>query len=345
MDTIDLRSDTVTQPSAAMRQAMADAAVGDDVYGEDPTVNLLQQRAAELFGQEAALLVTSGTQGNLVAMLTHAPRGSEVILGDRSHIFLYEQGGLAALGGIMPHTLPVQQDGTLRLDDMAAAVRVDNVHFPRTRVIALENTQGTVGGVPLSSDYVAKVVQFAHARGLKVHIDGARIFNAATHYGITPAALMAGADSLTFCLSKGLGAPVGSVLVGSRQFIDEARRMRKLLGGGMRQAGILAAAGLIALESMRQRLQQDHDNAAYFAARLAEIPQLRLLSCHTNFVFFALEESVALSAEEFSARLQRSNILLQPYHGTARRFRAVFHCWIDQARVDRVVAAMQDVLA
>ncbi len=345
MDTIDLRSDTVTQPSAAMRQAMADAAVGDDVYGEDPTVNLLQQRAAELFGQEAALLVTSGTQGNLVAMLTHAPRGSEVILGDKSHIFLYEQGGLAALGGIMPHTLPVQQDGTLRLDDMAAAVRVDNVHFPRTRVIALENTQGTVGGVPLSSDYVAKVVQFAHARGLKVHIDGARIFNAATHYGITPAALMAGADSLTFCLSKGLGAPVGSVLVGSRQFIDEARRMRKLLGGGMRQAGILAAAGLIALESMRQRLQQDHDNAAYFAARLAEFPQLRLLSCHTNFVFFALEESVALSAEEFSARLQRSNILLQPYHGTARRFRAVFHCWIDQARVDRVVAAMQDVLA
>ena len=288
MDVIDLRSDTVTHPTREMRQAMADAVVGDDVYGEDPTVNRLEAEAAELFGMEAGLFVTSGTQGNLVALLTHVPRGGEVILGDKAHIFLYEQGGLSALGGIVPHTVPVQDDGTLLLSDLKRAIRAENDHFPRTRLIALENTQGTVGGVPLSPEYTLQVAQFAQAQGVKLHIDGARIFNAATAFGVAPADIVAGADSLTFCLSKGLGAPAGSLLVGPRDFIREARRHRKLLGGGMRQAGILAAAGLLAMHKMSRRLQEDHDNAAYLAAGLEAVPHLRLVSQHTNFVFFQL---------------------------------------------------------
>ena len=341
---IDLRSDTVSQPTPAMRQAMAAAVVGDDVYGEDPTVNRLEELAAGMFGQEAGLFVTSGTQGNLIALLTHCGRGNEVILGDKAHIFLYEQGGLAALGGIVPHTVPVQSDGTLHLDDLERAIRVDNIHFPRSGVIALENTQGTVGGVPLSPAYVQEVAELAHSNGLKLHIDGARIFNAATHFDVSPPAIMAGADSLSCCLSKGLCAPVGSVLVGSRNFIAEARRNRKLLGGGMRQAGILAAAGLIALETMSKRLQQDHDNAVYLAERIGKVPHLRLVSQHTNFTFFVLDEAAEITPEQFSQRLQERQVLLRPYHGTDRKFRAVIHYGIDRDKVDYVVAAMQAIL-
>ncbi|MFK5927749.1 MAG: low-specificity L-threonine aldolase [Desulfuromusa sp.] len=344
MDFIDLRSDTVTHPTPEMRDAMANAAVGDDVYGEDPTVNRLEAEAAEMFGMEAGLFVTSGTQGNLIALLTHAPRGSEVIVGDKAHIVLYEQGGMAALGGIMARTLPVQDDGTLLLSDIKQAIRGDNEHFPRTKLIAIENTQGTVGSVPLSPEYTRQVADLAHKHNLKLHIDGARIFNAATAYNVSPAEIIAGADSMTFCLSKGLGAPVGSILLGSKVFIKEAHRTRKVLGGGMRQAGILAAAGLIALHKMSQRLAQDHANAAYFSEMLMGIPGIKVLSQHTSFVFFWLKETAKLSPSEFSDQMREHNILLSPYPGYERKFRAVMHYWITRERVDEVVAAMKTVL-
>lgn len=345
MDKIDLRSDTVTWPTEAMRQAMANAAVGDDVYGEDPTVTQLEQDAARMFGKEAGLFVSSGTQGNLIALLAHCQRGAEIICGDKAHTFVYEQAGMAALGGIMPHTVPVHDDGSLALDDIEHAIRGDNPHFPRTQLITIENTQGTVGGQPLSQTYMHSVADLAHKHDLKLHIDGARIFNAATAYNVSVAELTAGADSVTFCLSKGLCAPVGSVLVGDADFIHEAHRMRKVVGGGMRQAGVLAAAGLIALHEMSQRLQADHDNAAYLAEGLSDIPGLRVMSCATNFVFFYLEEDAKLSPDELKAALAEYDILINPYPGFKRKFRCVLHYWITRERVDHVVNALKTVLA
>jgi len=344
MDMIDLRSDTVTHPTLEMREAMANAVVGDDVYGEDPTVNQLEAEAAAMFGMEAGLFVTSGTQGNLIALLTHVPRGGEIIVGDKAHIFLYEQGGCAAVGGIIPHILPVQDDGTLLLSDIEKAIRGDNDHFPRTRLVSIENTQGTVGGTPLTVDYTRQVAELAHKNGLKFHIDGARIFNAAAANNVTPAEMIVGADSMTFCLSKGLAAPAGSILVGSKEFITEARRMRKILGGGMRQAGILAAAGLIAIHKMSQRLQEDHDNAARLAAQLKGISGLEVLSQSTNFVFFNLLESARISPEVFIARLKEHNIMMSPYPGYERKFRAVLHYWISTERVDEVAGVIKEVL-
>ncbi|MDX2481953.1 MAG: low-specificity L-threonine aldolase [Desulfuromusa sp.] len=344
MDIIDLRSDTVTHPTPEMRHAMANAVVGDDVYGEDPTVNRLEAEAAEMFGMEAGLFVTSGTQGNLIALLTHAPRGSEVIVGDKAHIVLYEQAGMSALGGIMPRTLPVQEDGTLLLNDIENAIRGDNEHFPRTKLVTIENTQGTVGAVPLSPEYTRQVAELTHHHNLKLHIDGARIFNAATAYNVSPAEIIAGADSMTFCLSKGLGAPVGSILLGTKEFIKEAHRARKVLGGGMRQAGILASAGLIAIHKMSQRLHEDHANAAYFSEKLKEVPGVKVMSQHTSFVFFWLEETAKLSPSEFTTRMCEHNILLSPYPGYEHKFRAVLHYWITRERIDAVVTAMKTVL-
>lgn len=345
MDVIDLRSDTVTHPTPAMREAMANAVVGDDVYGDDPTVNQLEHDAAEMFGQEAGLFVTSGTQGNLTAFLTHCKRGDEAIVGDKAHTFVYEQGGMSALGGIMPHTVPVQADGTLNLDDIENAIRGDNYHFPRSKLISIENTQGTVGGVPVSSEYTQKVANLAHKRGLKMHIDGARIFNAATAYNVSPQEIMGDADSMYFCLSKGLCAPVGSVLVGNAEFIKEARRVRKVLGGGMRQAGILAAAGLIALHEMSKRLQEDHDNAAYLAEAASAIDGIRVLSQHTNFVMLWLEENAKIQPEAFTERLREYNILANPYPGFKRKFRFVMHYWITRQRVESILEALRDILA
>jgi len=344
MDMIDLRSDTVTHPTSKMRKAMANAVVGDDVYGEDPTVNRLEAEAAEMFGMEAGLFVTSGTQGNLIALLTHVPRGGEIIVGDKAHIFLYEQGGCAAVGGIVPHILPVQNDGTLLLSDIEKAIRPDNDHFPRTRLVAIENTQGTVGGIPLTVEYTRQVAELAHNNNLKFHIDGARIFNAATANNVTPAEMIAGADSMTFCLSKGLGAPAGSILVGSKEFIIEARRMRKVLGGGMRQAGILAAAGLIAIHEMSQRLQEDHNNAVRLAKQLQGIPDLEVLSQQTNFVFFTLLESAKVTPEEFITELKKHNIMMSPYPGYQRKFRAVLHFWITSERIDNVAETIKKIL-
>jgi threonine aldolase len=345
MNTIDLRSDTVTWPTDAMRRAMADAEVGDDVYGEDPTVNALQEQAADLFGMEAGLLVTSGTQGNLAALLAHCPRGSEAIIGDKAHTFLYEAGGMAALGGIQPRTIPVQADGNLALDDIQRAIRPDNVHFPRTRLISIENTQGTVGGVSLSEAYTREVAAIARANDLAFHIDGARIFNAAVDQGVAVADMVAGADSVSICLSKGLCAPVGSILVGSAPFIREAHRARKLLGGGLRQAGVLAAAGRIALTTMAARLHEDHATAAALAEALRAIAGLTVTSQHTNFVFFELDTGNTVTPEEFTTRLAEDhNIIMRPYPGYRHTFRCVTHYWIRPEQIPVIADAVRQVL-
>ncbi len=256
MKLIDLRSDTVTQPTPEMRKAMADAEVGDDVFGEDPTINRLQELGADMMGKEAALFVPSGTMGNLAAVLTHCGRGDEVILGNKSHTYLNEAGGISALGGVHPYSIPNQPDGSLDLGAIKDAIRPEDDHYPITKLIILENTQNKCGGVPISVSYTAAVGDLAHTAGLKLHIDGARIFNAAVALGTTASQLANPADSITFCLSKGLCAPVGSLLCGSKEFIKKARRIRKQLGGGMRQAGVLAAAGIVALNQMVDRLER-----------------------------------------------------------------------------------------
>lgn len=271
---VDLRSDTITKPTPAMRRAMADAEVGDDVFGEDPTVNRLEELAAERMGKQAALFVASGTMANLVSLMVHCGRGDEVILGDQCHSFFYEQGGAAALGGIHPHTIANQPDGTLKLEEIEQAVRPDNVHFPRTRLIALENTHNRCYGSPLPVAYMEAVAAIAAPLGIGIHVDGARIFNAATALGVPVAQLAKDADSISFCLSKGLGAPVGSLVCGGKDFVAQARRVRKIVGGGMRQAGVIAAAGIVALNEMVDRLADDHANARKLAEGLAEIDGL-----------------------------------------------------------------------
>ena len=284
MDIIDLRSDTITRPTAAMRKAMADAEVGDDVFKEDPTVNRLGEMAARRMGKDAALLVGSGTMGNLVAQLAHCGRGDETILGDQSHVFFYEQGGSSALGGIHPRTLANEIDGTIAIERIASAIRPDDVHFPRSRLMILENTHNRCSGTPLTLDYTVEVSRLAKGHAMKLHIDGARIFNAAVALGVDVAQLAAPADSVTFCLSKGLAAPVGSVVAGDRDFVRRARRMRKVVGGGMRQAGVLAACGLYALEHNIARLADDHDTARQLAEGISSIAQLPV-RYHTNMVF------------------------------------------------------------
>jgi threonine aldolase len=279
---IDLRSDTVTLPSAAMRAAMMDAPVGDDVYGDDPTVNLLQEKTAELFGYEAALFAPSGTQSNLIALLLHCGRGDEYLVGQEAHTYKYEGGGAAVLGSIQPQPIANQPDGSIALADIAACIKPDDMHFARSRLLALENT---IGGRVLGQDYLAQATALAHARGLATHLDGARICNAAVKEGISLREAAAGFDSLSVCLSKGLGAPVGSLLCGPRDFIERGKRWRKMLGGGLRQAGILAAAGLYALEHNVERLADDHANAAALSHALAQIPALRVATPQTNIFY------------------------------------------------------------
>lgn len=348
MDTIDLRSDTVTWPTPTMREAMLNAPLGDDVYGEDPTINQLEAEAAELLGKEAGLFVTSGTQGNITAILAHCGRGDEVILGNKAHTFVYEGGSIAALGSVHPHTVPVNSDGTLDLEAIRKAIRGTNVHFPRTKLISLENTQGTVGGMPLSVEYSNQVAEIAHQHGLKLHIDGARLFNAAAALNVTAKELVAQADTVTFCLSKGLCAPVGSVLVGPKAFIDEARRARKMLGGGLRQGGVIAAAGLVAIREMIDRLPEDHANACLLGEGLATVPHIGvdLSRIRTNFVFFDLLDSAPLGPDELVKRLQTEyKIYIRPYPGFLRTFRAVTHYWIQPEHVRTVVDALRAVLS
>ncbi len=343
MKIVDLRSDTVTRPTDAMRKAMAEAEVGDDVYGEDPTVNRLEAMAAERLGKEAGLFVASGTMGNLVSLLAQCGRGDEIILGDRQHTFMYEQGGMAALGGIVPRLIPNQDDGTLRLDDIAAAIRGDNIHYPRSRLVCLENTHNLCYGSPLSAEYTAQVAALAHEHGLRLHVDGARIFNAAIALGVPAAELVRDVDSVTFCLSKGLSAPVGAIICGDKDFIAEARRARKVVGGGMRQAGIIAAAGIVALEQMVDRLAEDHARAKRLAEGLAAIPGISMAPVHTNLVYFSLRDEVPMTAPEVSAKLKALGVLILPRG--ARSFRAVTHVWIDDAGIEQAITAMEKVLA
>lgn len=344
MDIVDLRSDTVTVPTIEMREAMAKAKVGDDVYGEDPTVNCLQETAAEKLGKEAGLFVPSGTMGNLIAVLSHCQRGDEAIMGDKAHTFLFEAGGISALGGVFAHTIPNQVDGTLQTDDVLKAIRPDDVHQPPSRLIILENTQNRCGGVVLSANYINMVAELAHARGLKLHIDGARIFNASVAANTNAKSLVEKADSVTFCLSKGLCAPVGSVLCGTREFINKARRIRKMLGGGMRQAGILAAAGLVALDKMVDRLADDHQRAKILAEAFGKVDGIRLDMGfpETNMVFLSLDDTVNLSANEIAKRLLVENIKI----GVTgeRNFRLVTHAMVDDEGIKRTIRAFKDVI-
>jgi threonine aldolase len=341
---VDLRSDTVTRPTPAMREAMAKAEVGDDVMGEDPSINLLQKKAAERMGKEAGLFVPSGTMGNLAAILTHCGRGDEVIIGNLSHTFLFEGGGIAALGGVMPHTLPNRPDGTLALEDIRGALRADDIHQPISRLVVLENTHNRCGGTILSPAYTRQVGALAHEMGLKFHLDGARIFNAAVALGLPASQLTEGVDSVTFCLSKALCAPVGSVLCGTEEFVRKARRIRKQLGGGMRQAGILAAAGLVALDQMVERLADDHRRAHDLARGLAGVAGLHLDTPdpETNMVFVSLADAVPQNAAQVTDALAKQGVLVGKVG--PRRFRMVTHYWIDDEGVGQTVRAFSAAL-
>jgi len=343
MEFIDLRSDTVTKPTPEMREAMAEAEVGDDVYGDDPTVNKLQEKAAEMLGKEAALFVPSGTMGNLIAILTHCARGEEVICGDKSHIYVNEAGGMAALGGVYPHPVANQKDGTLRLDDIRASIQPDDSHRTITRLVCIENTQNMCGGVVLSVDYTQQVAQLARENNLKFHIDGARIFNAAAALDVDIKELVAPADSVMFCLSKGLVAPVGSMLVGTEEFIAKAFRLRKMLGGGMRQVGVIAAAGVVSLEKMTGRLKQDHARARKLYEALKQVPRLRLeAEPSSNMVYFRLDDSVALTENQIIAEMKKYGVLVD--WSAPRQFRLVTHYWVDDAGVEKTAKAFADVL-
>ena len=341
--TIDLRSDTVTRPTPAMLEAMAKAPVGDDVYGEDPTVNRLEGLAAEMLGKEAAVFVPSGTMGNLISVLAHCGRGDEVILGDLAHIFLYEQGGSAALGGVHPRSVPTQPDGTLHLDDIENAIRGDNEHFPIRRLLAVENTHNRCGGRALPVEYMDAAGQLAHRHGLKFHVDGARLWNAAVALNVSIDRLARGADSVSLCLSKGLAAPVGSVVVGDKEFIRKARRMRKAVGGGMRQAGVIAAAGIVAMTEMVERLADDHANAHRLAEGLNRLDGISIdpQTVQTDIVIFDLDRE-DITPANLSAGLRGHGVLLNPIGG--KRLRAVTNYHISEADIGRTLEAFAAVL-
>jgi threonine aldolase len=327
-----------------MLKAMAEAQVGDDVFGEDPTINKLEEMAADRLGKEAALFVASGTMGNLVSLLAHCGRGDEIILGSLSHTFFFEQGGSAAVGGIHPRTVVNQPDGTLALAEIEAAVRSDNIHFPLTRLIVLENTHNLCGGHPLDTDYMQAVGDIARRYGLKIHVDGARFFNAAVALDVKVDQLAAEADSVSFCLSKGLGAPVGSLVCGSRDFIFKARRARKVLGGGMRQAGVLAAAGIVALNEMVDRLVDDHANARKLAEGLAEMPGLSIdpSLIKTDIVYFEVKRD-DMTVAELVKRLEEQGVRMLPVG--PGRIRAVTHYHITPDDIDYALGVFSKVMS
>ena len=343
MRAIDLRSDTVTLPTPAMRRAIAEAELGDDVYGEDPTVNALESLAAARLGKQAAMLVTSGTMGNLCALLAHCARGEEVIVGDAAHIYHYEAGGASALGGVVFHTVPTAPNGELPLEALADAVRdPENTHYAVTRLICLENTHNRRGGVVLTPAYMRSVQSFARERGLLVHLDGARVFNAAVALGVDVRELAQYADSVQFALSKGLAAPIGSLLVGDAEFIKRARRVRKQVGGSMRQAGIIAAAGIVALEQMVERLADDHRNARALAAGLAQLPTVAIdpRTTQSNIVVFALRDPRWTQAAFIDALAERGLLVSQ----IGQYIRAVTHYGIEGEDIERVLEIVRVVL-
>ena len=326
MRKIDLRSDTVTQPSEAMRQAMARAEVGDDVFGDDPTVNRLQAVCAERFGMEAGLFFPSGTQSNLAAIMSHCGRGEECIVGQDAHTYRYEAGGMAVLGSIQPQPITNRPDGTIDVADIEAAIKPDDSHFAITKTIALENT---IGGKAIPRDYMAKVIELAGRRTLSMHLDGARIFNASVKLGMPVDKLCAGFDTVSVCLSKGLGTPAGTVLVGRRDLIAKARRIRKMLGGTMRQVGILAAAGLYALEHNVERLADDHANAERLANGL-KAAGLKVEGPHTNMVFAQVPADKVAGLKQ---HLEANGIVAL----AGPKLRLVTHLDVDAAAIDRAV--------
>jgi threonine aldolase len=323
---VDLRSDTVTRPSAGMRRAMAEAEVGDDVFGDDPTVNRLQARAAEMLGFAAALFFPSGTQSNLAALMTHCQRGDEVIVGHEAHTYVHEAGGASVIGAIHPHVIPNLPDGSLDLGDVEAAIKPDDPHYPRTRLLALENT---IGGRAVPRAYLERAVAVARRRGLATHLDGARLFNAAVALNADAKDVCAGFDSVSVCLSKGLGAPAGTLLLGSADFIARAIRVRKILGGGMRQIGVIAAAGLYALEHNVTRLHLDHEHATRLAEGLARLGLQ--VERYTNMVFVR----VGSDAPELAEHLRRNGVLVL----AEPRMRLVTHLDVDASGLDRAVGA------
>jgi threonine aldolase len=332
---IDLRSDTVTLPTEEMRRAMYEADVGDDVYGEDPTINRLEEMAAQLLKKEAALFTVSGTMSNLIAVLTHTRRGDEIIMGNEGHMFWYEVGGASALGGVVIHTIPNDEEGRIDLEVIKQTIRTKNIHFPVTTLLCLENTHNRCGGTVLTSEYTSAAAKVAHANGLRVHLDGARIFNAAIALNIPASELARDVDSVCFCLSKGLSAPVGSLICGTREFIDSARKWRKMLGGGMRQAGVLAAAGIVALQTMIERLKEDHENARRLAHGLAKIPGITVQRPDppTNIVLFRSFPDI--SGTKFMERMNSRGVRLSPRG--SQDFRAVTHRMISTADIDEAL--------
>ena len=347
---VDLRSDTVTLPSPAMREAMYSAEVGDDVYGEDPTINRLQEMAAERLGKEAALFVPTGTMGNVAAVLAHAGRGESVIVGDQSHIYHYEVGGASTLGGSPMQVVPTDANGMLDLRRIKVAINDgSDEHTAPTVLLCIENTHNRCGGTVLNVEQVETLSNLAHEHGMAIHMDGARVFNAAIALGVPPAALVSSIDSVMFCLSKGLSAPVGSMLVGSKQFIYRAHRMRKLLGGGMRQAGILAAAGIVALEQMVDRLAEDHETSKQLAQGLADFPQLDVDADRvvTNMVVFSVRDAQQqllddAGIQHFLERAQQHGVLMG---GIGEgRIRAVTHYGISPGDIETALAGIRRTL-
>ena len=340
---VDLRSDTVTRPTPAMRRAMAEAELGDDVYREDPTVNRLQERAAEIFNREASLFVPSGTMGNQTALKVQTQPGREVICEARAHIYNHEMGMMGAFSGVVPRTI-VADDGIMRWEQIEPLIRRRSDHQASTGLVELENTSNLAGGSVYPIAISDEICDGAHQRGLPVHLDGARIFNASVALGCSVVELTRKFDSVMFCLSKGLGAPVGSMVVGSKDFIEEARLVRKMLGGGMRQAGILAAAGLVALEESPRRLYIDHENARFLAERLAEIPGVKIdpAKVTTNILFFEISAS-GLTAQEVSKRLSAQGVLANPT--SASTIRMVTHFDVDRAGCERAIITVRDILA
>ena len=332
MKIIDLRSDTVTLPTKEMHQAMFEAELGDDVYGEDSTVNHLEKIAAQVIGKEGALFTTSGTMSNIIAVLTHTNPSNEIIVGSESHMFWYEVGGASALGGVVMRTVPNDEVGRMNLDIIEQAIRTKNIHYPETTLLCLENTHNRCGGAVLTVDYTDACCQLAHKHGLKIHLDGARIFNAAVALGIQASELTKHADSVCFCLSKGLSAPVGSLICGDKDFIERARKWRKMLGGGMRQAGVIAAAGILAIQKMVSRLAQDHANARRLAYGLANLPSIIIQpeAIQTNIVNFDTPSKI--TADGFVQQMSTRGVKFSSRGG--QRVRAVTHRMISEADVD-----------